>query len=155
MADERSTYETRQTMVGWMALLLSIISLILAWAAYNRAGRDLGQQAVDQTVNVQQEIRQQVAIAEARARLSILQGRINAGLNREEAAREVTSIRNDLRDTFQNVTGEARANWQRIDTDLGRLETGVRQGSADALQTLENVVRELKNAVSTDEDRMR
>ena len=44
----------RGSAVVWAALIISIIALILAWAAYNRAGADLEQQ-------IQREVEEAVA----------------------------------------------------------------------------------------------
>ena len=57
MADE-VYHERSNNWVGWLALILSIIALTIAWMAYNRAGEDLENQAGDAIDNTTQEIQQ-------------------------------------------------------------------------------------------------
>ena len=47
MAD--TVYEHRRgaSVVAWTALVLAIISLVIAWLAYNRSGKDLEDSASD------------------------------------------------------------------------------------------------------------
>ncbi len=40
--------------LGWLALILSIVALVIAWLAYNRTGEDLEtkiQRQIDQSMN--------------------------------------------------------------------------------------------------------
>lgn len=56
MAD--TVYETRRgaSAVAWTALVLALLSLVIAWLAYNRSGKDLEDTVGDNLQNGAQQI---------------------------------------------------------------------------------------------------
>lgn len=55
------TVKTSPSGIAWLALIISIIALVLAWNAFNRAGKDL-------EVMVQEEVNTAVMKAQQQAR---------------------------------------------------------------------------------------
>jgi hypothetical protein len=55
MADEVYTTRRGASGVAWTALILAIISLIVAWMAYNRSGKDLEDSVSDTVENTTQQ----------------------------------------------------------------------------------------------------
>lgn len=56
--DDRTRYTNAGSVVAWIALIVSVLALILAWVAYNRTGADLEDQIqtqVEQSINATEE----------------------------------------------------------------------------------------------------
>ena len=53
MADEYRTVRSGPSVVAWLAMIIAILALILAWMAYNRAGEDLATRIREGIANVQ------------------------------------------------------------------------------------------------------
>lgn len=56
MADEVYTTRRGASAVAWTALVIAIISLVIAWMAYNRSGRDLEDRINDAIENASQQV---------------------------------------------------------------------------------------------------
>lgn len=50
--------------VTWIALITAILALILAWSAFNRAGKDLEEMVADQVEEAVAEVRDEYEAAE-------------------------------------------------------------------------------------------
>ena len=151
MADVKSTGT-----VSWVAIVISLVALFVGVSAYNRAGTPVQTEVQDQAVDIRKVVEEQIAIAEARARLMVLKARLDAGLNAtrldaglnaEEAGREVSQVRQDLSRVFADTQGTAKDQWSKIDSDLSQLEQKIRADSADALRSLEHSIRELRKGM--------
>ncbi len=167
--------QNQSTNTGWIWFvgIISIVALVLAWMAYNRAGENLSTQVeqvgdelameAEQATNqlgsaVEQNTDQVVssteaalARAEARAELLALEAELEVEANYQAAVAQVEQVRLDLRNTYQNAEGEVRAQWQEVDQELSDLESSLRTESADALEVLGGLILMLEADVRTDE----
>lgn len=66
MADRVYTANRGASVVAWIALIVAIVALIIAWMAYNRTGADLEQQIqtqVEQSLNAAEDATQEATDA--------------------------------------------------------------------------------------------
>jgi len=142
--------------------IISVVALILAWMAYNRAGTDLSTQIEQGTEEVAVETEQAfetavnrtdaaLARAEARADLIALRAELAAEQNYAEAVAEVQMVRTNLRNAYQNAEVTVQAEWRELDRELEQLEQSLRENSADSLETLSGLILLLEQDVRTDE----
>lgn len=78
--------------------------------------------------------------------------RSGAEFDREAAADQVAEVRTNLAGALEDAEGAAAESWQAAQPELETLETQVREGSADALGTLESVIERIRSDLLTDED---
>lgn len=151
--------------MGRLALVLAVLALILAWMAYRRTGGDLdtllqapwkaGREALGREAGVPAgadgeagEAGWRERLAEARARLLENRGEVEAERNLEQVRQDIESIRRDLRSTFagaSEVTQTTLERWRQVDADLERLQSQVRDGSNQAVETLDSVADRLRS----------
>jgi len=166
--------QTDNTAMMWVIGIISIVALVLAWAAYNRAGENLTAQIERETGELAAETGQAVdqlggeiesaagsamtatqnsaARVQARAELLAMQAELEAEENYAAAAQRVQDLRADLDRTYANTTGAAQMQWQELDAELEQLEQSVRTESADALEMFGGLVLMLEEDVRTDEE---
>ena len=142
--------------LGKLALVLALLALALAWMAYKRTGGSLdtllqspwgdvrGALGPGEEEAAGDEDRGFDLIAEARARLQGRRGEVAAERNLEEVRADIEKTREDLRRTYEGASASTRERWRQVDQDLERLETQVRQGSRQAVETLDSAVERLK-----------
>lgn len=130
------------------ALVISILALIFAWTAYNRAGVDLSTQVELQVEEERREVQRELAVAEARIRLASIRAEIAAEEFTEESADEIADVREELAEAYSDTTGEVREGWETMDQGLEVLELQIREGAAESLATLDDVVENMRSGVS-------
>jgi hypothetical protein len=141
--------------LGKLALVLALLALALAWMAYKRTGGSLDTLLKSPWGDVrgalgpgeeasESEDRGFDLIAEARARLQARRGEVAAERNLKEVGADVEKIREDLRRTYEGASASTRERWRQVDGDLERLGAQVRQGSRQAVETLDSTVERLK-----------
>lgn len=131
--------------------VIAVIALLLAWAAFNRSGQDVTTEISQGVDTVAEETALFLARAEARADLLALRARLTTQEGYEAAQEELTEIRAELRVAYENA-GEAFAQeWQDIQQDFAALEIMIREGSADVLDAIADLVERLERDVRTDE----
>ena len=136
--------------IEWIALAISIMALLLAWAAYNRAGIDLEQQIEFQLTGIRQEIKEQIALAEARIKLNAIRTRVVLRNEYYEARMDVISLRRDLKQSFELAEQESKELWMEIDADLEKLEVELRDESSEALVRIDQIIGKLHSQVEVD-----
>ncbi|MGH9857381.1 MAG: hypothetical protein ACRD4B_05995 [Acidobacteriota bacterium] len=156
------TIYAKGDIVGWLALVVAIIALLIGVVAFNRSGRDIeaileeqAEEAIQDTEEVVdttiQEAEEAATIAEAQARLTALRADIAAETAYAESAEEVRKVRADLAQAYANASVEVQQGWQEVDDELELLEQQLRDESADAAETLERVFALLEQDLRTDE----
>ncbi len=138
--------------VAWTALIISLLSLILAWSAFNRSGQDLSSEVAEDLRMARLELQQDLAIVEARADLLALRAQIEAEEQYAETRAEVAEVRNDLRIAYLNAETEVQQEWREMDAALEDLENNLRDESADAVGSLTNALDAIERDIRTDED---
>ncbi|HMA78181.1 MAG TPA: hypothetical protein VKP88_03485 [Candidatus Paceibacterota bacterium] len=146
----------------WLVGVFSVAALVLAWAAYNRAGENLSTEIQQQTeelaVDAEQtaetvwdETQATLVRAEARAELLAIQAELEAEANYAAAVAQVRDVRTDLRAAYENAEVAAQVEWRELDTELEQLEQALRANSADTLELLGGLILMLETDVRTDE----
>jgi hypothetical protein len=164
--------QTKQNGTLWLVAIVSILALILGWAAFNRSGDNLtteiqqgaNELSAETTENYNQaaaeiesaadsvvmSVNDIQARAEVRAELLAIEARIAAEEGYEAAADEVKNIRTNFMAAYENVEDEAKQNWQQLDLELNQLEESLRTNSANALETLADFIASLGADVRVD-----
>jgi hypothetical protein len=156
--------------IAWLALLLAVAALALAWLAFQRTGgrledlRHAGGEAVagaaerplatarDALGGGGLEAERRTALTEAEARLAARRAELEANLGYAAARQEVESVRRELARTFDNAGTAARLRWQALDGDLARLEQQLRERSSRAVATLDEVIGKLRHVLGGADD---
>jgi hypothetical protein len=149
--------------VAWLALLLSLVALVLAWAAFRHSGARLDAlldergaapdgmiglgEAHDELGRGARAARWRVALAEAETRLQGRRAELETRRDLAGARQEVDAVRTDLARAFADAGAAARLRWQALDGDLDRLDRQLREGSSEALVTLDGVVERIRHAL--------
>jgi hypothetical protein len=151
--------------VAWLALLLAVLALALAAAAYRRTGgkvddwlhhsgdqlqdvleRPLGRgQDAPGDSGVGTDLRR--AVERAVARLQAERQAVAAERDPGGVRREVEKVRADLERAFSGAGGGERSRWQGLDAELGRLDQDLRAGGSRALGTLDGLVDNLRGVL--------
>ena len=141
---------------GRLALILSILALLVAWAAYRRAGGEIGTLWGDLTglkgggVRVSLDkgsdaVERQSELAQAQTRLLARRAEVAGERNLEQVRQEVTEIRASLERSYRNASAGAKEHWEDLDADLERLQGQLRQGGSKALDTLDSALAKIRD----------
>lgn len=135
--------------VAWLALIVALAALFLAWRAYERTGGDLDD-ILRMPVGERREptgvgeataaMEEQTDLVQARGRLLARRTEVAARRNLEQVQEEVAEIRDELRRAYRDAGGQAREGWRQLDADLQRLESQLRDGGSRAVETLDSAL---------------
>lgn len=154
-----STYPTRNNSLSVAAVILSGIALVLsALALYTKPANP-----IEPTTDIPEEssaalqdrinaLEQQAQINDAKQQLSELKDSIatNSAEAQVQAQQEITQLRASLREQFQGADAKTQLSWQTIDVGLEQIEQGLREGSVDALSSLERAITALRLEISNE-----
>jgi len=144
--------------VGWLALMLAVLALVVAWAAYKRTGGEVGTVLKDAGVESRgaagadsdlTEWRED--LAQARDRLLGRRAEVAGDRNLEQVRRDVEQVRTSLEQAYHKA-GAAKEQWKDLDADLQRLEGQLKDGGSKALATLDQAISKLRDATSPKKD---
>lgn len=144
---------------GRLALILSILALLVAWAAYRRAGGELGTLWGDLTglkgggVRVNMDggsdgsdiVERQSELVQARTRLLARRAEVAGERNLEQVRQEVAEIRAGLERSYSNASAGTKERWEDLDRDLERLQGQLREGGSKALDTLDSALAKIRD----------
>lgn len=153
MAKSENETVRSNSMMVWSTFIIAIVALIVSLLAFNRTARIDKQSNL---VNLQKEvqtIREEQVIEQAQDRLTEIREQINNTGNFDDAQKGVAQVRRDVRQSFTNATEATKETWNDLDKELEQIEQQLRDGSADALNSLDNFITKLKNEIRTDERR--
>ena len=93
-----------------------------------------------------------VARGEVATVLTEIQANINAGTNiaTTDLNQKLINERRELRAAYQNVTGEAKAEYEALDRDLGRLEAELKGDVKTATVTISGIMSRLESDMRAD-----
>jgi hypothetical protein len=138
---------------GRLALILAILALVLAWAAYRRTGGELrtlwqdlapsGGERVRITAGSEEEDLR-TWLAQARARLERRRAEVAGERNLREVREEVAELRESLR-RYRDTGTKAKERWRELDADLERLEGQLKEGGSKALATLDSALKKIRS----------
>lgn len=133
--------------VAWLALIVALAALFLAWKAYERAGGDFDdilRLPVGEMEETTGAVERQTDVAEARGRLLARRTEVSARRNLEQVQEEVAEIRDELQSAYRNAGDQAREGWREVDADLERLQAQLRDGSSRAVETLDSALDKMR-----------
>lgn len=134
--------------VAWLALLMAIAALLLAWSAYKRTGGELRELWGDVTVGTSEGI----SLAEVRDRLQRHRPEVEGERNLQQVRDDVAEIRVDLEHAYRNADAGVREQWREVDADLERLQGQLKDGSSKAVDTLDAALAKLRVGTWKEED---
>lgn len=155
------------TALAFTALAVAILSLIIAWNAFNRAGQDVLPTVANETREVvreaeqaaeeaEQEIKETAAQVEARielaTRLAAVRAQIVAEEVTDETVEEIREIRREYAELYKEAEGEIKETAAQVDRELEQLESSARTNTAESLQTIQGLLELMRQDVLTDED---
>jgi len=161
-----------------IALLAALAAGGIAWAAYNRSGEDLEDQAAQQaketandvkettnnvTNNVSQglqnmteETREATMRATLETRLLAIQTRLMSddltAESRVELADEVKDLKADVDDTYNSASDAMKTKMAMLSDELENIEASIRANTGDALTMIQNLLTKVRTEVVMDED---
>ncbi|MBW8874523.1 MAG: hypothetical protein JF614_06130 [Acidobacteria bacterium] len=140
--------------VGWLALLLAGLALLVAWAAYKRTGGEVGTVLKDAGVQSRGAAGAdsdlaawQTDLAQARDRLLGRRDEVASDRNLEQVRRDVEQVRTSLEQAYRKA-GAAKEQWKDLDAGLQRLEGQLKEGGSKALATLDQTLAKLRAATN-------
>lgn len=147
--------------VARLALILAILALVVAWAAYRRQGgelrtlrQDLARDSGDRvriTRGPEEDLR--TWLREAQAKLEKRRGEVTGERNLADVREDVAEIRGDLERAYREGGAEAKARWRELDGELERLESQLKEGGAKARAALDSALAKIRNEVGKEEER--
>lgn len=148
--------------VARLALLVAILALAVAWAAYRREGGELRTLWQDLTRGGGDRVRVtagsdhedlQTWLARTEARLEQRRPEVAGERNLRQVQEEVAQLRKNLRHAYRNASGEAKERWRLLDKDLGRLGDQLKEGGSKALATLDSAVAKIRKEAGEEDER--
>lgn len=138
---------------AWLALLVALVALWVAWSGYRRTGGTLDTLIANPLAPAAEAERPaetergdwRAALDRARERLLDRRDDVQQDRDLEAVQRDVAEIRAALERTWRGA-GEAKEKWQDLDAELERLQAQLRAGSERAKETLDGLVRRMKEA---------
>lgn len=128
----------------WIILGLVVVAII-AYFAFNRPA-DM-ENAGDVTPDTAQEAAvagdSMMARSEARAELTTLRARAEAGETYDELASDFAQVRARVAASYANAEGEAAAEWDELQADFDSFEASAREGTSDLLDAFSNLIDRL------------
>jgi chromosome segregation ATPase len=144
--------------IGWLALLLAGLALLVAWAAYKRTGGEVGTVLKDAGVQsggaagADSDLAEwREDLAQARDRLLGRRAEVAGDRNLEQVRHDVEQVRASLEQAYHKA-GAAKEQWKDLDSDLQRLEGQLKDGGSKALATLDQALAKLRDATSPKKD---
>ncbi len=143
--------------VGWLALLLAILALLVAWAAYKRTGGEIGTVLKDAGIPAHGGAGDDLAewradLIQARDRLLERRPEVASERNLDQVQRDVEDVRASLERAYRKTGSGAKEQWQDLDADLQRLQGQLKEGGAKALATLDEALAKLREATNLKQD---
>jgi hypothetical protein len=134
--------------VAWLALLLAVLALMLAWGAYKRTGGELRDLWGDVTLDTSKGI----DLSEVQARLQRRRAEVQGQRNLRQVSEDVAEIRANLERTYRDTGAGAREQWRELDAELERLQAQLKDGSSKAVDTLDSALAKLRVGSWEEED---
>lgn len=141
--------------MGRLALIVAILALLVAWAAYRRGGGEIGTLWDDLTrgaghrVNVSlaggsDAAERQSDLTQARARLLGRRAEVAGERNLQQVRHEVEEIRASLERSYRNASAGTKERWRDLDGDLASLQAQLREGGSKALGSLDSALEKIQ-----------
>ncbi|MES1211380.1 MAG: hypothetical protein ABUL63_03495 [Acidobacteriota bacterium] len=138
---------------AWLALLVALVALWVAWSGYRRTGGTLdtliANPLAGRTASAPPAEAERgdwrAALDRARERLLNRRDDVQQDRDLEAVQRDIAEIRANLEKAWRGA-GEAKEKWQDLDAELDRLQAQLSEKSERAKETLDGLVQKMKNA---------
>jgi len=147
--------------VGRLALLLAIVALLVAWAAYRREGGELRTLWADLSGGAGEKVRVNAGpdlqewLARAKARLERRRADVAGQRNLEQVRKDVADLREKLKRSYRGAEPETQERWKSVDTDLERLQAELKAESSKALAELDATLEKIKREMAEEKEGQR
>jgi hypothetical protein len=144
-----------------LALLVAVLALLVAWAAYKRTGGEMRTVLRDAGVQADRGLGGPVRDADTDWRAGLEHARERLLGRRSEVAgedrnlarvqrnvAEIAEIRTNLERAYRNAGNGAKEQWRDLDANLERLQGQLKEGSSKALTTLDEVLSKIRVATN-------
>jgi hypothetical protein len=138
---------------GRLALILAILALLVAWAAYRREDGELKTIWHDLTRGTGERVHitgdegaedLRDWLARAKARLEGRRSDVAGQRNLEQVRQDVADLRAKLARASRDGGAAAKERWKSVDGDLERLEAELKEKSSKALAALDATLAKIK-----------
>lgn len=140
------------TVISWAALAISVVTMFIAIAAYNRSGIDLDQRVQNAIVDSTNSMERRIQLMQIQADLNDIQQRVNADETGEQIAADVDALQSRLQTLYSQSAEATSEQWENLDQQLSTLSDQLRAGSADALLSVEQSVAALRRLIDTENE---
>lgn len=138
---------------AWLALLVALVALWVAWSGYRRTGgtldtliaNPLAGRAASAPSAEEERGDWRAALDHARERLLDRRDDVQQDRDLEAVQRDIAEIRTNLEKAWRGA-GEAKENWQDLDAELDQLQAQLSEKSERAKETLDGLVQRMKDA---------
>jgi len=146
---------------GRLALILAIVALLVAVAAYRREGGELKTLWHDLTGDSGGRVRItegspaedfRTWLAHARDRLERRRPEVAGGQNLEQVQKDVADLRAKLGRASQDGGAAAKEHWKSVDADLQRLDAELKEKSRKALAELDATLAKMKAEMAKEKE---
>ena len=141
---------------AWLALLVALVALWIAWTAYRRTGGSFDTLVANPLEAQKAELPAEAedgdwraALDRARERLLSRRDEVEQDRDLEAVQRDIAEIRAALERAWRGAgegAQEARRKWKDLDAELDRLQRQLREGSEKAEETFDGLVQKMKDA---------
>lgn len=138
---------------AWLALLVALVALWIAWSAYRRTGGSFDTLVANPLEAPPAEAEERdwrAALDRARERLLSRRDEVEQDRDLEAVQRDIAEIRAALERAWRGAgegAQEARRKWKDLDAELDRLQGQLREGSEKAEETFDGLVQKMKDAM--------
>ena len=139
--------------IAYLAVAVSLFSLLVSGTVFFRTSsvdetainqlQQVSERTRQEMIDANQKMRQEIALTQARIRLTALRTQIAAEQLYGDAADEVGSIRRSLKRSYAGAAEASYETYVTVDADLETLENQLRQGSADSIDSLETSIGDI------------
>lgn len=146
--------------VARLALLVAIVALAVAWAAYRRQGGELRTLWSDLTRGASERVRAtadagdedlRTWLERAQERLERRRTEVAGERNLEQVREDVADLRARLERASRDSGEVAKKRWRNLDADLERLEGQLKEGGSKALATLDAALEKIRREAGAEE----
>ena len=142
---------------AWLALLVALVALWIAWSAYRRTGgsfdtlvaNPIAAEPASAPPAEAEGGDWRAALDRARERLLSRRDEVQQDRDLESVQRDIAEIRASLERAYHGAGDKAeeiRDKWEDLDAELERLSGQLREGSERAKKTIDDLTRRMKEA---------
>ena len=149
--EKNNTSNTTPIIIAWTAFVFAALALFFSIVAFNRAGINLDEVVKKEVAQYQQQMENFTTRAEVKSELVALRTKVAAAEAGEDISREVATARENIKMIYQDASAELDQEAREVEMELKQVENDVRTNTAEGLQKLENIIRNWKQDVRSED----